>query len=612
MLKPLMITSALLLSTSLAQAADAPLCDAEAMACPISLTGGPAASPVICNSDPYTVVYTVTNDGDFDIEFVAFLQSEAGDDSPTSTVTIDTDPDNSSCYETSPPSVPAEDSCTITVIIDPTNCAPGDFPEFIVRELVVLPSNQGPLTTPINVEVDGRPFLTILPGNYVPNPPFSTNFVENPIPFLSVHNADNIWKGFDGFTPFTTGSFLSGTCTPLGTSGICIAAGSDLQSPDPRTILYVSQDGGVSWHKQASPDSSVLPNGYFVSVACSNDDSPAAYCSAVGNNRLTSPVTAMYSVDSGENWHHYTGLPGLGALVDISCIDDAVGGYCIGAYQVPETNPFPPDTQLFRFNPNGTTGAITPLIILGAFYNATACTGSVSDKAVCIAVGYFGPVGGDFPRNESTMITMYRNPGNITSNWNITTDVGMLQAAACTTAVNGDVVCLGAGDRPDLDPPPNSESTLYMNIDTYDAPGSWFAVPDGFVDNTIFYAAACETNSTKTACIVAGKEVSGFDRTALYVNTDVMADPYNWNRVTTTSLTGSFEGAACTTTDSDQITCTVAGVSAFGAAAIMLTTPDILTTGWTSASISDFNPPNVSCYHSAGAGGASSGKEGQC
>lgn len=496
------------------------ICLQDSDNCALSLTGPnpPINSPVLCESTQ-TVVYTVENKAFDSVELNPFIEILLPDDtSPTSSVSIITNSGQSTCYLSMPPSVPGQGSCTISVKITAAQCENDDFPEYIVRELVIEPANhQIPLTSPIEVEVEAI-YLAIAVAQIA-----ASNNRSYFTSSLVVHDATNTWNLANGIPG---GSYFSATCTGRSSTGICLAGGLG-SGP----ILVHSSNGGVTW---GNPNIT-LPASHISGVAC-NDAGSASICSAVGvEDTSMSTFTAMMfsSTDGGANWIRLT-LPvevSSNELTHTACAKSGLFNICT-AVGVNTFSAFP----ILYIAKNGTVSSISPALPQFTFLNDTACT-STSTNVVCTAVG----------KNNAGNAVLYLNTDTITNpaTWTnpLSITASEFHSTACTTKSNDKVVCTAVGD--------NGALYVNTNVTNIHSPGSWVSKS---VAGILFTSTACKTNGANTVCTASGKNT--LNKAILYVSTD---GGNNWNpQIISVNNDTIYTGTACTNNGS-KIACFVAG-----------------------------------------------------
>lgn len=585
MFKHLLAMGVVVMSANVAQASNLVCKNDEG--CPITLIEPTIQNPQECLvGDDYTLSYeyTVKNNTFTDVELTIFLDPDTDE--------VEINEANSTCYDNpNPPSVLAQDTCTIVIDILIEDCQTSPPPYSIIDQLVVEPHDvkQGPIESDIQVDVVQSSFLTIVPGV---NTSEEVSVQANNPPLLVTHTADGLWENIDTST-FPAGEFRSGTCTGTDDNGICIAVGTgftgSLLTTEPEILILSSQDGGDNWSPPVTPAFSIT--GQLNSVACSNDGDDSAFCMAVGGKPNGSDAFYLISGDGGENWDDQHLINAGGSFVDVACTDVNIpGGFCVysgqfadGAFlgnllfpSVKDHTEMIPFTQLSKKSNND--------IIL-----ATACTGTsyLEGDTVCTFVGYETEDG--LARLLMTVNLDFR------INWD--TDIeGSFSDTACTTAVDGKIVCTAVGQAA------NGNAMLFVNKDVIDDINNWNRVPNA-TDPGTFTGTACETNDTKTVCIAVGTRALADSKTSmLYVNTNVTGVGSTWDLIE--SSEGIFNGAACTVTSTDNFACTIAGFDLTGAP-LIFTTPNIDSIPWSRPTTTP-GLPSDACFYGAGASGANS------
>ncbi len=523
-------------------------------------------NPMDCG-DEQVLVYTLQNNSSAAIGVANAIATLMGDDS-ASTVAIT----NDGCDST----VPAHTSCDIEVTIDATACSSGSFPETINRELVVdLDCSTTALTSPIGLQV-----IDVTPptGNFIAAAAGHDEITAGLPTLLAVHDATGNWKNVS--PNIADGVFNDVSCTGSGTSGICVAAGY-IGAANITPLLYVSQDGGVTWGAADYVGTPPPAKGEFEAVSCTGSDNTAV-CYAVGADNVAFLPMVFRSTNGGGSWSTVS-IPislTMGNLQAVSCIKNSASNHtcAIGGSQ-DENSIYMPLLGII------TESGFTAATVLPAGMNAitergVACTPTEpSGNVVCTALLT--------TQNDTAFALAVNNNARSSSTWSAPsiTIPHVLNGTACTTLSNGQAACTAVGDN----------ATILFTADAANL-SSWNT-------NTVssgndYNVTACTSVEATAVCIAAGTGTSA----PIYVNTDMLGST-TWSAAAFTALPANsdFRGTACSTQQDGKVVCIAAG-SAGGAPALFVNT-DILAEGaWSTPTVT---PALPSTGYFLGAGGSS-------
>ncbi len=544
--------------------------------CALSLTG-PSQGTLECSPDSkhpstLTLTFTVTNHTQYPIGFTPSIGG--ANPSPSSLAVA-----GGTCVNDI---VKPHSSCTVEVIITAGLCsAITSPPQIFHAALDIQPNiNQGKLTQPFTITVeDVLTFVTVASGSQPLSSgsgPYAT--------LLAVHNVNNQWKTLTLPGTVTSGALNSSTCSNNTTTATCLAVGKDTSiEAIGQTLLYASQDGGVTW---ALPTIATFPqSGTFYGAAC-NQASPAT-CWVVG--QLQSPTggaIVLSTTNGGSTWtpsmpttltNPPNGLSVSSILYGTAC--DASGNcFAIGR-----------DFSASSIYAGFIATASNVIPFTAQSFIDTDCAGSV-----CVAVGYTGA--GNVSANG--FLTLSRD------NWATRTDVMLggaqdfLTGVACTQTTQVQCVAVGYTDTSPSTP------LLYVNNDVIGNPSNW-ASQKVFVTSTPakLFSTACTTDGSKPICVIGGYQTNASVEVALLKQTE---DLINWTDVSP-GVNGPFFANACTRAGA-KIICTAAGAkNQSGNVPIYYVNEDITGTGtWAAATLSPALPAS-GCFSNAGASGSSTG-----
>ncbi len=416
--------------------------------------------------------------------------------------------------------------------------------------------------------------ITLLTGQQVIVSDDNTHIIT---PLLAVNDTQGSWTS-PTLPSITSGKFIAGTCSGQQATSVCFAVGQDTSSGNSETLIYMSQDGGVTW---TIPDLSNvgLPSaGSLSSVACEGDGANA-HCFIAGELDGNGAVT-LTTTDGGNTWT--TGDPynsKYSTLLSATC-----GNQCFATgidYGAEITLGF------IAF----ANSAIALDEFSGAWFMNSDC---VEDS--CVAVG--ANAKGGF----ITSSTNYWATSNEIYSGNFGTADDVFYGASCTKA-NDDNLCVTVGISQDEMTTP----VIYVNSNlTESTLHNWSAAsisPSNLEGN--LYSVSCTPSDTNSVCIAVGQSNVGVPFILKSLDSG-----NTWTQEQFISgAAGNLMGVACSN-NADIINCTASGMevnmSAMHLVPVAYTNPDVLGADiWVSPT--NLTLPASGCLLDAGSNGKSNG-----
>jgi hypothetical protein len=426
-------------------------------------------------------------------------------------------------------------------------------------------------------EADSTPVssITLLTGQQVTLSSDNTHIVT---PLLAISNIEGNWLTPTLPSTITSGEFIAGTCSGQTATSVCFAVGIDTSSGNSETLIYMSQNGGVTWTIPDLSNVGFPSAGSLSSVACDGDGANA-HCFIAGELDGNGAVT-LITTDGGNTWT--TGDPyysKYSTLLSATC-----GNQC-----------FATGLDYGTENILGFIAFADSAIALDEFSGAWFMNSDCVEDS-CIAVGA-NATGGFITSSTNywaTSAEIYSgNFGGINDTF---------YGASCATADNNNpCVAVGISEN-DITTP-----LIYVNANlSEDTLNNWSAatISPSNLEGSL-YSVSCTPGDTDSVCIAVGISNPG---TPFILKS--LDSGKTWTQEQFSSGgPGSLLGVACSN-NADIINCTASGMgvnlSAMSLVPIAYTNPDV--TGadiWVSPT--NLTLPASGCLLDAGSNGHSNG-----
>lgn len=310
---------------------------ADVEQCPLAIEGAAEIHDMFCGEDPQIItfeIFSTAGSTPIDISFISVFPAPGNTSSSTTSVIGD------SCNGTVPPL----GSCFVEVEVVPVACEGEEFPQQIVRDLVIVPEGFCTLSARFDLQVNEPDAPLIAGGNYdssgsIMGENNTQATVQYPMLFVS-NDLGNTWNykvEFDRLLPADfseLGAFQATDCSEES----CVAVGEYIDADFIRyPMILASTNRGVNWKYKIDKTTGALPrefqnDGFLFDASCAGDT-----CAVIGQytalNNNVYPILAV-STDGTQSWSYevdkkpYT-LPFIydtaGIFYDVACSGD----FCI-------------------------------------------------------------------------------------------------------------------------------------------------------------------------------------------------------------------------------------------------------------------------------------------
>lgn len=271
--------------------------------CPLELEGPlEPVQDMFCGENPQVITFEVINtSGTTPIDISLMAVFSAGGNTSSSTTTIISD----TCNGTVPPM----GNCFLDVEIIPVECEDENFPQQIVRDVVIVPHGFPSTSASFSLQVNEALGPLVAAGTYEANlSPIATQ--ANPIfPLLFVSNdLGNTWNYKVEYstnlpTDFVTNGIFIGTDCEQDS---CVAVGDYSDETKMYPMIITSSNRGVNW-EYTIDKSSALPLAYKNDGILFNVDCVGDIC--ITNGEYTALDNKIYpllavSRDAGQSWEY--------------------------------------------------------------------------------------------------------------------------------------------------------------------------------------------------------------------------------------------------------------------------------------------------------------------
>ncbi len=404
------------------------------------------------------------------------------------------------------------------------------------------------------------------------------------LPLLAINDGADNWTT-QTVPNVTDRSFSAGTCSGDTTTSVCLAVGNDTSSGSSNTLLFISQDGGVTW---AEPDLSAvgLPSaGNLISVACTGDGA-SANCWVVGEldsavGSLTAGALILETTDGGNTWTASNPYPSKYS----SLFTTACGNNCISA-----------GFNYGAIKPFGFIVADNTIMSPDNFFDVVFLNSACANDS-CIAIGV---------NDDGAFLTASSNYWQSSDEIYSSADWGdntyAFLGATCN-ATSNNLLCIAVGTTNDSPSLP----MIYVNSNLSATTLSDWAVPTRIPENLTaqLFSVDCASNDTESVCVAVGEDTTSGDPLIL----KSLDNGQTWTLETVTSnyAVAVLVGTSCTSSDT-TLSCSATGmgfdITTYNYEPIVFENLDSVNTN-TWSTPSTLTLPASGCFFDAGANGSS-------